>query len=209
MRVKRQIFTASVGLALAACASAPTHYYTLLAPPHDRNGAAQPDAPYLVDVLPIDIPAQVDQPQLVVRQGTEGIAMLDHERWAAPLNDELRAALSAELVERLGAQDVAGIVSPIGKPVLRIKMEVRRFESVPGQYALIDADWSMGIAGDPAGKRLLCRSRLRETVAGDDDASLVRSHQQAIAALAAQMATAAPGWFTSRRSVCPIQETDR
>ena len=189
-------------LTLAACASAPTHYYTLIA--HEHDDVTAPAAPFLIEVLPVGIPSQVDQPQLVVRHGEGGIVLLEGERWAAPLNDELRAALSTELTYRLGAQDIVGLAHPAGKPILRVKLEVRRFDSVLRQYALLDADWSLGIVGDPNSARLLCHSQLREP-AGGDYASLVRAHQQAIAMLATQVSAAARSWVSSRHEACPVE----
>jgi len=196
----RPISLIATCLSMAACASAPTHYYTLTPPEHGYSTA--PTAPFLIEVLPVGIPAQVDQPQLVVRHGEGSIALLEGERWAAPLNDELRAALSTELTYSLGVQDIAGLAHPGGKPMLRVKLEVRRFDSVLGQYALLDADWSLGVVGDHNSARVLCHSQLREP-AGGDYASLVRAHQQAIATLATQMSDAARNWVSSRRETCP------
>jgi len=189
-------------LTLAACASAPTHYYTLIAPEH--GDATARAAPFLIEVLPVGIPAQVDQPQLVVRHGAGSITLLEGERWAAPLNDELRTALSNELTYRLGAQDIVGLTHSAGKPILRVKLEVRRFDSVVEQYALLDADWSLGVVGDHNSARLLCHSQLREP-AGSDYASLVRAHQQTIATLATQISDAARSWVSSRREACPVE----
>lgn len=136
----------AIGLALTACASAPVRYYTLVAPLQETSSA--PAVPFLTDLQSVGVPVQVDQPQLLVRQANGGITQLDNERWVAPLADELRTALSAELTQKLGTQDIAGLPSPINKQVLRIKVEVRRFDSLPGQYAVINADWSLAMTGD-------------------------------------------------------------
>lgn len=52
---------------LNACASPPVHYYSLLAPSGETI-TTKPPAPFMVDVLPVGIPSQNDQSQLVVRQ---------------------------------------------------------------------------------------------------------------------------------------------
>ena len=54
------------------------------------------------ELLPVSVPAQDDQPQLVIRQGGQGVALLQSERWIAPLGDEIRGALSADLTPRAG-----------------------------------------------------------------------------------------------------------
>jgi uncharacterized lipoprotein YmbA len=92
---------------LSGCASTPIHYHTLASPslvmsPH------LPPVPFLIDVMAVGVPVQIDQPQWVVRLGTNSVGVLEGERWGAPLSDELRSALSAELTQRLNTQDISG-----------------------------------------------------------------------------------------------------
>lgn len=177
-------------LALGACASAPTHYYTLvpLASAAPEQGGSGP----AFELLPVSIPAQDDQPQLVVRQGGQGVALLQGERWIAPLSDEIRSALSADLAGALGHPDVSGLAHA-GGPVVRIKVDVRRFDSQPGGYALLEAGWSLRLLeGDGASRSLACASSFNQPVGAGYDA-LVQGHQQALARLADQIARAARG----------------
>jgi uncharacterized lipoprotein YmbA len=191
-------------LALGACASAPTHYYTLVpsaqvpsAAPASSGGGSGP----AFELLPVGIPAQDDQPQLVVRQGGQGVALLEGERWIAPLADEIRAALSADLAGALGRPDVSGLAHG-GEPVVRVKVDVRRFDSQPGGYALLDAAWSLRLLGGEAGgPQLACTSQFREPVGPGYDA-LVQGHQQALAQLAAGIAQAARG-LAAGTARCP------
>ncbi|MGH8746285.1 MAG: PqiC family protein [Burkholderiales bacterium] len=182
----RQLIAAALGLALAGCASAPIHYYTLVAP----AGAAQPAAPaapYQFELLPVGIPAQADRPQLLVRQGAQGVLPLEGERWIAPLSDEARAALAADLARELNAEDASGL--PTGSPLrLRIKVDLRRFDSVPGAYVLIEAAWSVSaLAGRPAASG---SAVIRERV-GAGYGALVQGHQRALARLAGEIAATA------------------
>ena len=193
-------------LALAACGgSAPVRYYTLVppadayAPTATQAAIVAPSAPFQFELLPVGVPAQVDQPQLVVRQGAQGVAMLDGERWIAPLGDEVRGALSADLSRQLHTQDVSGL--PAGaQPVLRIKVDLRRFDSVPGSYALVDAAWS--VRPLKGGASVACTSRVQESV-GEGYAALVQGHQRALDGLAAQIATAAQALAAGRPAACP------
>ncbi|MFC5740626.1 PqiC family protein [Dyella tabacisoli] len=192
-------------VALAACSSVPLHYYTLVPPAGDYVPTATqaamtlPSASFQFELLPVSVPAQVDQPQLVVRQGGQGVAMLNGERWIAPLGDEVRSALSADLTRQLRTQDVSGL--PAGaKPVLRIKLDLRRFDSEPGRYALIDAAWS--IRSLKGGATLACTSRISETVGPGYDA-LVQGHQRAIAELATQIAIVAGPLAAGQTPACP------
>ena len=197
IRTRHLLAAALAALVLAACASQPAHYYTLIAPA--QAGQPAPAASFQFELLPVGIPAQVDQPQLVIRQGGQGAVPLGGERWIAPLADEVRGALSADLAQALHAQDATGLPSG-GKPRLRIKVDLRRFDSAPGEYALIDAAWSVRqLQGDAM---LACTSQVREPVGPGYDA-LVEGHQRALAALAGQIAQAAGPVATGQAPACP------
>jgi uncharacterized protein len=188
-------------LALGACSSAPpTHFYTLVPPAGEVVApATAAGSGFQFELLPVTVPPQVDQPPLVVRQGGQGVAVLQGERWIAPLADELRSALSADLMRSFNAQDVSGLPSS-GKPALRIKLDVRRFDSVPGGYAFIDAAWS--VRPLKGGDALACTSRISEPVGSGYD-SLVEGHQRAVARLAGQVGAVAQALAAGQNPVCP------
>jgi len=192
-------------LALAACASAPLHYYTLIAPAGESvNGgepASQAGSSPPFELLPVGIPAQVDQPQLVVREGGQSVALLNGERWIAPLGDEVRGALSADLARELHSQDVSGLPGS-DKPLLRIKLDLRRFDSQPGSYALIEGTWSVRQLHGAHTGMLACTSRVSVAV-GPGYAALVEGHQRAIGQLAAQIASVARSLGSGQTVVCP------
>lgn len=184
---------------LGACASTvSTHYHTLLDASAQAN-AASASATLLIDVQPVGVPAQVDRPQLVVRDGG-GVLPLEQERWIAPLADEARAALSADLSRELATTDIAGQPRPPGAKVLGIKVDLRRFESMPGAYAAIDAVWSLGI-NDAKFAPLVCASSAREA-AGQGYEELVRAHRQALAAIASRIASAARTYAAAGKGAC-------
>jgi len=189
-----------VAASLASCASAPTNFYTLQ---HGRGTTAQAPVaapPFLIDVLPVAVPAEVDQPQLLVRQSEQRVAVLDGEHWAAPLAAELRDALAADLVDTLGTRDVHGLARASSTPVYRIQVEVRRFDSWPGRHALIDADWT--IRGDADLALVTCASHASEDVGPGYDA-LVQGHQRALARLAADIATVLRSTVGGSAPACP------
>ena len=186
--LSRRLAPIAAALALGACASAPTHYYTLIAPANDVPAATSPGLPF--ELLPVSVPAQDDQPQLVIRQGGQGVALLDGHRWIAPLGEEMRGALSADLAQALGRPDVSGLAHE-GARVARIKVDVRRFDSQPGSYALLEAAWSVRVMGGDAPERTLaCTSRFNQTVAGAGYDALVQAHQRALGQLAGEVAEA-------------------
>lgn len=188
-------------LGLAGCASAPVHYYTLMAPTAPVNPPSG-SAPDLIEVLPVGIPEALNRQALVVRRGEAGIAILERERWAGPLDEEVRRALSAQLAARLGAQDVTGLTRVPGQSVLRVKVEIRRLDAWPGRQVDLEADWSVGFAKEP-GQRTVCRSRLHRPASAGDSEALVAACQQVMGMLAQRIAEAARTHDAASGGGCP------
>ncbi len=200
MHPVRCLSIACLGLLLGACSSAPTHFYTLVAPGHAAPGAPAA-APYRIAVLPVTVPAQVDQPQMVVRQGSARVALLEGERWIAPLGDEIRTAISDALMRKLGTRDVYGLAGDGDEPLYRIKVDVGRFESVPASHTLLVASWSVH-ARDGKGQALQCTSRIREPV-GPGYAALADGHQRGLQALALDIAGVVRNLAAGNAASCP------
>ncbi|PBP94119.1 hypothetical protein CCL17_25035 [Pseudomonas congelans] len=204
LRLKLMVLAAALGL--GACTSTQTHYYTLIAPMGATSTAASKPMPFQFEMLPVIMPVQVDQPPLVVRQGNGSLAILDTERWGSPLGDEFHDALTPQLERRFGSRDMAGLPKNSDQPTLSIRTDVRRFESMPGNYALIDVVWTLGLrdAGATAGSKrqsLTCSSVIREQ-AGDGMENLIIAHQKAVAQLADKIAATAASWTAQRASRC-------
>ena len=203
VRLLRSPFAFALALTLAACSSAPTRFYTLMPPAQPAPPATAPAA-FAIAVEPVGVPSEVDQAQWLVRTGPGQVAVLDNERWAAPLGDELRAALADELIRQLGARDVYKAANPAGVAVYRIQVEVRRFESVAGSYALIEADWSVARRDATPASTLECHSRVSQPVEAGY-AALAVGHQHALAAIGMRIALAVRG-VAAGGAACPPAE---
>ncbi len=200
-RTLRRIAVLGAATLLAACASAPTRFYTLM-PQAGQAAAPTATAGYRIEVLPVSVPAQDDRPQLVVRQSDDRVALLEGDQWAAPLSDQIRAAVSDRLSSVLGAMDVYGLPRAGEGPVVRVKLDVRRFESVVGRQARIDAAWTVrGTTGKAP--PLACRSALEEPVDGDGYGALVQAHQRALKALSDRIATVVRQVAAGQPAHCP------
>ncbi|CAM3947455.1 hypothetical protein CCOS865_04372 [Pseudomonas reidholzensis] len=164
---------------LGACRSDPIEFHTLTPTAVTRQAAGSEIA-----IESVSVPPQVDRAQIVVRQGASGLAILETQWWGASLADELRSALA----EQLNSAD--------SERRLSVRIVVQRFDSVPGQYALIDAKWRLrGVGGSAT---LSCRSVL-QTRAGTGIDEVVSAHQVNIQALAMQINQAA----RDTRGGCP------
>ncbi|WP_243055221.1 membrane integrity-associated transporter subunit PqiC [Pseudomonas sp. BP01] len=169
------------GMLLAGCSGAPVSYHTLVPVPMDQGVRSQ------VRVERVSMPPQVDRPQLVVRQGSSGLVILETQWWGANLVDEFRSALQDQLGGNVG-----------GSSTSRVRVDVQRFDSVPGKYSLIDVRWRLQRAGAAQGQT--CRSII-QTPADNTVESLVQAHQQNLRKLAEQMATA----NRTGQQTCPAQ----
>ncbi|NVZ19954.1 PqiC family protein [Pseudomonas costantinii] len=155
-------------LLLAACSSEPIAFHTLT-PAHWSN-TTRSDAGD-IRIESISVPPQVDRPQIVIRQGDSGVAILETQWWAASLADELKSALVDQLANSHARQAVS------------LRLEVQRFDSVPGQYALLDVRWRLRQTGGGDRPPLTCRTTL-QSPAGPTIDDLVIAHQNNLKRLA-------------------------
>ena len=180
----------------AGCGSAaPPRFHSLLGEP------LRVAAPTLAwRLAPVSVPAQVDQPQFVLRRADGSLAVLEGERWQAPLQDELRDALSEQLGARLGP---AGQAAAAGRAEWRITLEVARFDSTPGRATLV-AQWQLQSSRQRSGQR--CSVRHEQAVA-DGVPALAAGHRRNLAQLATALAAALQeldaGLDTGQTRVCP------
>lgn len=179
--------------ALSGCAgSPPVRYYTLTAP-EQANGPASGPVSYAIDIAPVSVPAQADQPQLMLRSGSGELTAQYSDRWSAPLPNELRNALSIAMTRQLGVPDVRRLAPAPGLPVWRVQVDVQRFDASTAGPAVIDATWRVRpLQGSGAG--LLCRSRVQVPVqmppGGADLEPVVVAEQKAVMILGREIASA-------------------
>ena len=180
------------GVALAAvlsgCATAPqSQYYTLLAPAERVSTQAQ-QAPFAIDLSSVEIPQQVDRPQIVLsHEGGAQVTLLNESQWAAPLADEIRGALSRNLARRLGALEIDPRAAPQDLPLWRLSVTVHRFESIYGGHALLESTWRQVPRNGAKGPTAICSVSI-EVPVGTGMPSLVEGHQRALDELAGLMA---------------------
>jgi uncharacterized lipoprotein YmbA len=193
LRAFRPLALAALAAGLAACGSTPpTRFHTLLAPA--PASAAAPAERVAWELLPVGVPAQVDQPQFVLRAADGTLALLENERWIAPLADELHTALVDALSRRLGPPQ------PTAAKPWRVRVDVQRFDSGPGPRVRDDIDWA--IVGSGAAAALQCRGVFTASV-GDGVPALAAGHREAVARLADAIAGAVEALAAGRPAACP------
>lgn len=165
---------------LAACSSAqPPRFHTLMPEPAVTARPPAPAGSIAWEVLPVTVPAGVDQAQWVVRTVDGSLAVLEQERWISPLGEELRAAVAERLTREVGAP----AVTAEARKRWRIRIDVQRFDSVPGREARLEATWTLSSDADAAAA-LRCRGEFVQTPAASSYLALAKGHQQAAGMLA-------------------------
>jgi uncharacterized protein len=190
---------AVVTLWLTGCSAVPpTRFHTLMPAPAASASKSAPAGAIAWEVLAVSVPAQVDQPQWVVRTADGGLAVLEQERWIAPLGEEIHAAVTDRLTQVVGAS--APSAAPANQ--WRILIDVQRFESIPGKEARLEAVWTLSAAGAPAAA-LRCRAEFVQSVAtGSGYLTLANGHQQGVAQLADAIGVALKARGAGQAAVC-------
>jgi hypothetical protein len=141
-----------------------------------------------VAVGPVSIPALVDRPQFVLSAGPNEVRVDEFQRWAGPLADDIGRVVAENLVLLLGSPRVMLFPQQAAEDVqYRVVIGVQRFESTPGEAALLDALWS--VRRTKVGASQSGRTTLREASAGGYDA-LAAAHSRALAQLSLDLANA-------------------
>ena len=163
------------------CTSAPVRYYTLTPPPAKALPASQ--ATLVIDVRVVRIPPQLNRSELMVRTGPTEVTILENERWASPVNNEIEDAVRLELQDRLGR--MTGWRPAFAK--LTLDIDVQHLDAELGRYALLAASWSAAFSAtgqrSTGARAITCTFRSDEKVHAGY-AGMVEGYQREIAALA-------------------------
>nr|WP_090276319.1 PqiC family protein [Halopseudomonas litoralis] len=190
-------------LAMSACSSTPRQYHTLI-PTQPAATTPVKKADFQLQLMPVRIPVQVDQPSLVIRESDGRLTILENALWASPPADEFHDALAFELENRLGVRDLAGLPGTAEQPVLTVRTDVRRFDSLPGSHVAVDVVWNIELSNTLDNKKrgLTCASVIHEP-ANHELANLVLAHQRSISKLADAIANTAQKWKANPTRGCP------
>jgi uncharacterized protein len=135
----------SLGLAplvllLAGCVTRqPDHFYAIDPLP---AAVAAPRSQFDRQVtLRVTIPSLVDRGEMVIA-GQNGVSVMEHERWAAPLADMVNSALSRDIERR--RSDVVVLsrsADKAGIPLIKIAVEIDQVTARLAEPLSIDTHW--------------------------------------------------------------------
>ena len=143
-----------------------------------------------IAVGPVTIPAELDRKQIVTRDTGNRLIVAELSHWAGPLQDNIAAVLTANLVARLGTVKVA----PHNRESLfpfthQVVLDINRFDGNPQSEVLLDVTWSLRQNG-VSPPLLVTHTVIREPVATPDYAGLVAAQSKTLATISTRIADA-------------------
>jgi uncharacterized lipoprotein YmbA len=178
---------ASIAVAAAGCASAPSRFYTLNSTA-TANTNGLPAASYSVAIGPVTVPAVVDHAQFTVQVEPNRVKLEEFNRWAEPLNQNIASVVAGDLAALLGTSQVAAGPLANFQPDYSVSIRIQRFDTVPGQSVLVEALWV--IHKTAGGASQSGHTIASETVTNSSFDALAAAHSRALAKVSADIAAA-------------------
>ena len=187
--------TASLALCtialLAACATRQPDHFHVLSPQPAGAGNAQSGTRTLIS-LSVTLPSVIDRPEMVLNTSADGIVVLEHERWAAPLTDLVSQALARDIERRRSGLLVADRSFNVnGAPAAKITVAVVQVLAHKGGSAVMETHWR--ILDTHTGKESLGGEVFSAPLAADGYAALPQSLSDCLGQLADRLAAQLPG----------------
>ena len=174
-------------LAIAGCGSSPrTQFYTLDAVPAE-GAITVASGTNRVEVGHVGLPATLDR-QSMVRQGSgDHLVISDQDRWAAPLDELTRRALTGDLRDRLPPGTVLAPGDPTPPGTRTLVLNVARFMPDASGHVTLTADWSWQAPGKSAVPR---HEAIHVTTHGQGGEAVADAMSRALGELADRIASA-------------------
>ena len=194
-RIRRFVIAVAVGggLALAGCATSPaTRFYVLTPVSLDAIEPAPVADGSTIGVRSVELPDELDRPQIVTRTGPNTVHFAEFDRWSASLRESARQLIAANLATLLPGDQIAVYPWTPGTSVDRqVIVEITRFDGALGGRCVLQARWRVpGGRGTPAS--ISGQSTLSEP-SGGDYAALVAAQSRLLGALSLEIARAIRG----------------
>ena len=201
----RNVMTAAlvVMVLLAGCGSFdpkpdPSRFFTLsplLQPELEGAKTSRTVSGISFGVGPVTLPGYLDREEIVIRMAQNRLRLLEYDRWAEPLDENIARVISQNIAHFVRAERIHAYPWPADRrPVYQIEIDVLRFEADAEHQARLSTRWL--VRNTSRKDRILFReTRLSRPVQG-------RSTEASVAALSETLAE------LSREVAAVIQEMD-
>ncbi len=156
-------------------------FYTLSASSGAAAGAAIVSQPTLgLAVGPIEFPRYLDRPELVSRDGSHELIVLDAHRWGGTMRSDLLRVLADDLGRLLGTPRVSVYPNePRFKADYRVLLDVLEFERLSGGSVVFRVRWTIASVSD--GSAIVVEeSRIEQPVASSSVEDMVSAESAAL-----------------------------
>lgn len=182
----RSLLTA-VGLLSLLCAcvtSRPDHFYILSTQPQSVPEARTASATQVS--LRVTLPSLMDRSEMILNTSANGIVVLEHERWAAPLADLATQTLARDLELRRSDTLVAGQSTGRSGAAVKVAVDLVQMTVRRGERASIEAHWR--IVDPRAGADVVGSEVFSAAVAQDGYAAVPQALSECLGLLADRLA---------------------
>jgi uncharacterized lipoprotein YmbA len=129
----------------AGCATRQAdHFYALAAQPPDIRESLPRNT--LQAALRLTLPSLVDRNEIVLAT-PDGVAVMEHERWAAPLADLMSTTLRQDIERRRGDVLISRWGADPGISRVRIEVDIVQLSARRGSEVSIETQWRVSDAG--------------------------------------------------------------
>ena len=137
----KSLLTAAVlsGCLCACATSQPDHFYVLSVQPPGESEARAAGATEAT--LRVTLPSLVDRSEMILNTSANGIIVLEHERWAAPLSELVAQALARDIERRRSDMLVAEHSVHHSTDAIAITVDVVQMTVRRGARASIETHW--------------------------------------------------------------------
>lgn len=131
------------GLVVTGCGSSPkTSYYQLNSDPIPVMAASSNKMRVMVG--PLNLPASMDRPQLVIQSGSNEVQIYEYHRWAGSLKGDAGRVIAANLARDLGISNVWNFSQSTQSQFdYQVFIDVQSLELSPGQDVVLDVLWTI------------------------------------------------------------------
>jgi uncharacterized lipoprotein YmbA len=180
------IAACTLGLLSACATSQPDHFYILSVQP---QGVGESRATPVTQVgLRVTLPPWVDRSEMILNTSTDGVVVLEHERWAAPLAELVTQALGRDIERRRRDMLVADTrVSYSSGTAVNITVDVVQMTVRRGERASIEAHWR--ILDSRTGKEVVGSEVLSAPVGPDGYAAVAQALSECLGILTDRLVT--------------------
>jgi uncharacterized lipoprotein YmbA len=189
----RMIILPLVLFLLQGCGiSEPIRYYQLSSLPGlESKGVAEGEkSGKIIGIGPVDIPRYVDRLQIVTRSAPNVVELAEFDRWAEPVETDVKRVLVENISQLLAGEEAAVIFWDEGLPMdYQVRIEVTRFDFERSGEAILSARWNI-IGKNERETLVLKTSRFTQPAPPDDFALLVGAMSRNLESLSQEIVSA-------------------